>query len=67
MRKPETAHDVLLEELNNLLPCDIGERHCFHTLNEVIRGDQWESELRLCTGKRTYYIKPSLHEGLESL
>ena len=40
MIKLEAAHDILPEELDNLLPCDIGERHCFHPLGEVVRGHQ---------------------------
>ena len=40
VRKPEVAHDILPEELDNLLPCDVGERHCFHPLSEVVCGHQ---------------------------
>ena len=39
-RKPEAAHDILSEELDNLLPCDVGERHRFHSLSEVVCGYQ---------------------------
>ena len=63
MRKPEATHDILPEKFNNLMPCDVGERHCLHPLSEVVSDNQQESELRLCTGKRTYYVKLSLHEG----
>ena len=63
MRKPEAAHDVLSEEFDNLLSCDIRERHCFHPLSEVVSGNQQKSELRLCMGKKTYCVKPPLHEG----
>ena len=62
LRKPEVVHDVLPEKFDNFLTCDVGKRHCFHQLSELVRGNQHESELRLRTGKRTYYIKPSLHE-----
>ena len=39
MRKFEVTHDVLREEFNNLLPCDVGERYCFHLLCEVVCDD----------------------------
>jgi len=69
MRKLKVAHDVLPEEFDDLLPCDVGERHYFHSLSEVVCNDQHEPELRLCMWKRTYYIKPPLHErsGLRKL
>jgi len=63
MRKLGEANDILPEKFDNLLSCDIGERHYFYPLNEVVCSDQQESELRLRTGKRTYYVKPLLHEG----
>jgi len=39
MRQSEVIHNVLPEKFNNLLPCDVGERYCFHPLYEVVRGD----------------------------
>ena len=39
MRQSEVIHNVLPEQFNNLLPCDVGERYCFHPLYEVVRGD----------------------------
>ena len=62
MRKAEVTHDIFPEELDNLLPCDDRERHCFHQLSEIVCGHQQESELRQRTGKRSYHIKPPLHE-----
>jgi len=62
MRKPEATHNILPEEFDNLLPYDVGEGHCFNLLSEVVCGDQQESELILCAGKMTYYVKPQLHE-----
>ena len=50
VRKPEVAHNILQEELDNLLPCDIRERYCFHPLSEVVCGHQQESELRQRSG-----------------
>ena len=38
MRNPEVAHNILLEELDNLLTCDFREHHCFHPLSEVVCG-----------------------------
>jgi len=63
MRKPEAAHDVLPEEFDNLMLCNVGERDCFNPFSEVVCSDQQESELRLCMGKMTYYVKPPLLEG----
>jgi len=40
MRKPEATHEVLPEGFDNLLPFDVGKRHCFHPLSEVVCGDQ---------------------------
>jgi len=40
MGKSKAAHDILPEELDNLLPCDVG--HCFHPLSEVIRENHLE-------------------------
>ena len=36
LRKPKAIHDILLEEVDNLLPCDVGERYSFHLLSEVV-------------------------------
>jgi len=56
------AHDILPEELDNSLPCNVGEQHYFHPLSEVVRGYQQESKLRQRTGNRIYHIKPPMHE-----
>ena len=40
MRKHEAAHDILPKKLDNLLPCDVGKRHCFHPLSGVVCGHQ---------------------------
>ena len=38
-RKPEATRDVLPEEFDNLLSCDLREGHYFHPLSEVVHGD----------------------------
>ena len=58
MGKPEVAHNILPEELDNLLLCDVGGRHCFHPLSAVVRDHQQESEPSQRTEKMTYHIKP---------
>jgi len=37
---PKATYYVLSEELDNLLPADLGERHCFGPFCEVIVGYQ---------------------------
>jgi len=38
VRKSKVTHDILPEELNNLLSCDIKERCCFHLFSKVVCG-----------------------------
>jgi len=37
---PEVVYYVLLEELDNLLPADLGERYCLNPLGKVVSGGQ---------------------------
>jgi len=37
---PEATYYVLPEELDNLLPADLGERHCLDPFGEVVGGYQ---------------------------
>ena len=37
---PEVACYVLPEELDNLLPADLGQRYCLNSLSKVVGGDQ---------------------------
>ena len=36
---PEVTYYVLPEELDNLLPVELGERHCLGPFREVVGGD----------------------------
>jgi len=36
----EAAYYVLPEELNNLLPTDLGEQYCLNPLGKVVGGNQ---------------------------
>ena len=67
VRKPEATHNIFLEGLDNLLPCDVRKWHYFHPLSEVVYDHQHESELRQCSGKRTYHVKPPMDEGLGTM
>jgi len=40
MGNPEAAYYVLLQELDNLLPVNIGERYCLNSLGKVASDDQ---------------------------
>ena len=42
---PEVTYYVLLEELDNLLPVELGERHCLDPFGEVISDYQQEPQL----------------------
>ena len=39
MKMPKAAYDILPEEFDNLLPCDIRERYHFYLFCEVVYDD----------------------------
>ena len=40
MRDPEATYCVLPEELDNLLPTDLGERYCLNPFGKIVGGYQ---------------------------
>ena len=60
---PEPSDYILPYKFLHIYVPDIGQSLCLCPFGEVINGYQNKSSIARCSGKRSEYVQPPLHEG----